>query len=198
MELTFEFTDKARWKIGKFVFEDIQIVGESDDVTVDYDDIELYLDGKLYEGGIATFRSNSLSVDELFENVLNSYLRNNTGEYKSFGKEWNIFDKIMKKAKTENGLVIKLPVYDGFNICMYELQLATPEHRFYAYFDMCMMLDVDGEIITDYENFYMEAFDEDLVACLKGEVECLYRGYDVVAMLEEYGGEQGFLDAIEE
>ena len=198
MELTFEFADKANWKTGKFVFDDIQVVGEGDDVNVQYDNIKLYLDGKLYEGGIKTFHSNSVSADELFESVLNSYLRNNTGEYTSFGKEWSIFSKIMKKTKAnKSGLVTKLPVYDGFVVVVYDLQLATQDHRYYAHDDEFMMLDNSGEIITDYEFFYTQAFEEDLFACLKGETKCLYQGYDTKAIIEEYGGAEGFIDYYE-
>lgn len=195
MELTFEFADNAKWKTGEFVFDDIQVVGEGDDVNVQYDNIKLYLDGKLYKGGIKTFHSNSVSADELFESVLNSYLRNNTGEYKSFGNEWSIFSKIMKKTKAnKSGLITKLPVYDGFDVVVYELQLATPDHRYYAHDDEFMMLDNSGEIITDYEFFYIQAFEADLYECLKGDTECLYRGYDVDAAIEDYGGEEGFIE----
>ena len=195
MELTFEFADNAKWKTGKFVFDDIQVIGEGDDVNIQYDNIELYLDGNLYKGDISTFHSNSMSTDELFESVLNSYLCNNTGEYKSFGSEWSVFSKIMDKTEEdENGLPIKLPVYDGFDIVMYELQLATPECRYYVYDDDYMVLDNNGEVVTDYEFFYTQAFEADLYECLKGNTECLYRGYDVDAVIEEYGGEEGFIE----
>ena len=195
MELTFEFADNAKWKTGKFVFDDIQVIGEGDDVNIQYDNIELYLDGNLYEGGISTFQSNNLSTDELFESVLNSYLCNNTGEYKSFGSGWSVFSKIMDKTEEdENGLPIKLPVYDGFDVVMYELQLATPERRYYVYDDDYMVLDNSGEVVTDYEFFYTQAFEADLYECLEGNTECLYRGYDVDAVIEEYGGKEGFIE----
>lgn len=195
MELTFEFADNAKWKTGEFVFDDIQVIGEGDDVNIQYDNIELYLDGNLYDGGISTFHSNSLSTDELFESVLNSYLCNNTGEYKSFGSGWSVFSKIMDKTEEgENGLPIKIPVYDGFDIVMYELQLATPERRYYVYDDDYMVLDNNGEVVTDYEFFYTQAFEADLYECLKSNTECLYRGYDVDAVIEEYDGEEGFIE----
>jgi len=194
MELTFEFADKAKWKTGKFVIDDLQVVGEGDDVEVNYDDIQLYLDDKLYKGGISTFSSNSLSVDELFESVLNSYLRNNTSEYKSFGDEWSVFSKIMNMARVGGaGLVLDLPVYDGFNIVMYGLNFAVPGRRYYSHDDEFMVLDDNGGIVTDYEVFYTEAFEEDLYDVLTGNTKALYRGYDVQAILDEFGGEDGFI-----
>lgn len=194
MELTFEFTDKAKWQTGKFVFDDIQIIGEGDDVSVQYDDIELYLDDQLYEGGISTFHSNSLSADELFESVLNSYLRNNTGEYRNFGPEWSIFSQIMDMTEKQGDLIIKLPVCELDEIVMYELQLATPERRYYSHNDSFMVLDNSGEIVTDYENFYSEAMIEDLCDILTDKIECLYMGYDPKEWIKEYGGEAAFLE----
>ena len=194
MELTFEFTDKAKWQTGKFVFDDIQIIGEGDDVSVQYDDIELYLDDQLYEGGISTFHSNSLSADELFESVLNSYLRNNTGEYRNFDPEWSIFSQIMDMTEKQGDLIMKLPVCELDEIVMYELQLATPERRYYCHNDSFMVLDNSGEIVTDYENFYSEAMIEDLCDILTGKTECLYMGYDPKEWIKEYGGEDAFLE----
>ena len=132
MELTFDFTNDAKWQSGKFIIDNLRIVGEGDDLEVDYDDIHLYLDDKLYEGGISTWYTNSVSTDWLFENVLNSYLRNNTAEYSNFGGDWGIFNQILDMTEKEGDLIIKLPVYDS-GVNLYELELATPENRYYSY-----------------------------------------------------------------
>jgi hypothetical protein len=193
MELTFEFADKAKWKTGKFVFDDLQIVGADDDVEVEYNDIQLYLDDKLYEGGINTWSTDNLSADALFEDVLNSYLRNNTGEFKSFGPEWSVFSEILDMTEKDGDLVMKLPVYNmGFHL--YELDLATPDTRYYSYDDNFIVLDNNGEIITDYEEFYSEAMIQDLRDIITGKTKCLYMGYNPKAWIEECGGEQGFLE----
>lgn len=197
MELTFEFTDKAKWKTGKFVIDDLQVVGEGDDVEVEYDDIQLYLDDKLYEGGINTWSTNDVSADWLFENTLNSYLRNNTSEYKNFGEGWSIFSQLLDMTEKEGDLITKLPVYD-FGIQLYELDMATPENRYYSHDDSFIMLDNNGEIVTDYEEFYSEAMLRDIYDILTGTTECLYMGYNPKEMIKEYGGEEGFIAEYEE
>lgn len=194
MELTFEFADKAKWKTGKFVFDDIQIVGEGDDVSVQYNDIELYLDGKLYDGDISTFSSNSLSADELFESVLNSYIRNNRGEFAKFGPEWSIFSKIMDMTEKQGDLIMKLPVCKVDDIVLYELELATPDNTYYSYGDSFMVLDKSGEVVTDYEEFYSEAMMEDIYNILTGKTTCLYMGYSPKEMIKECGGEDAYIE----
>jgi len=197
MELTFDFTNDARWASGKFIIDNLRIVGEGDNLEVNYDDIQLYLDGELYEGGISTWTTNSVSTDELFESVLNSYLRNNTAEYSNFGGDWSIFNQILDLTEKEGDLIIKLPVYD-FGVNLYELELATPENRYYSYGDSFLVLDNDGKIITDYEEFYSEAMLQDLYDILTGKTECLYMGYDPKAVIEAYGGEENFISEFAE
>lgn len=192
MELTFDFTDNANWKSGKFVIDNLRVVGEGDDLEVDYDDIQLYLDGELYEGGISTWSTNDVSADWLFENTLNSYLRNNAAEYSNFGEGWNIFSQILDMTEKEGDLITKLPVYD-FGVNLYELELATPENRYYSYGDSFLVLDNESKIVTDYEEFYSEAMLQDLYDILTGKTECLYMGYDPKAIIEEYGGEENFI-----
>jgi len=67
MELSFKFNEKANWKSGKFIIDELEIINEE----IEYDDIKLYLDDKEYDGGISTFTTNDVSADWLFESVLN-------------------------------------------------------------------------------------------------------------------------------
>ena len=192
---TFTFTTNGgTWKTGTFDVDNISVIGSGDQYDIEYDDITLTLDGELYEGGISSFHSNSLSDDELFSSVVNAYLRGDKSNYTSFTGDWNIFDEVKSLEEWEGNIQIKLPVYDGFEVKQYELDLATPEYRYYSYQDEFLMLDKNGDVITDMENFYYEGLCDDLVHILRGETECLYKNeYNINALMEEYGGEDGFL-----
>ena len=192
---TFTFTTNGgTWKTGTFDVDNISVIGSGDQYDIEYDDITLTLDGELYEGAISSFHSNSLSDDELFSSVVNAYLRGDKSNYTSFTGDWNIFDEVKSLEEWEGNIQIKLPVYDGFEVKQYELDLATPEYRYYSYQDEFLMLDKNGDVITDMENFYYEGLCDDLVHILRGETECLYKNeYNINALMEEYGGEDGFL-----
>ena len=76
---------------------------------------------------------------------------------------------------------------------VYELDLATPKNRYYSYNDYFLLLDINGGILTDMENFYSEAMYEDVCTILKGELKCLYKSDNIDEMIKEYGGKEGFL-----
>lgn len=195
MELTFEFADGLKYKTGKFILENPEIIGD-EDMHVEYDDIELYLDGELYEGGINTWRENNISTDALFENILSSYLWHNMAEHKNFGEGWSIFSDMTDLEEWEGDLLVKLPVYsDGIQI--YELDLATPEFRYYNCEDEFLLLDTAGRVVTDMEEFYSESIWEDIYNVLKGTTPCLYMGYNPKAMIKEMGGEDNFIKEYE-
>ena len=117
MELTFTLADKAKWKTGKFVIENLQISDKlgkqdsqwEDDIT--WDDIDLYLDGTKYEGDIQTYAGSNLGADDIFEQCLNAYLRNDSEDYKSFGNEWSIFNKCESLKEWKDDLLIKMPIF---------------------------------------------------------------------------------------
>lgn len=192
---TFTFTiNSGKWKTGTFDVDNISVIGSGDQYDIEYDDITLTLDGEVYEGGISSFRSNSLSADELFSSVVNAYLRGDKSNYTSFTGDWNIFDEVKSLEEWEGNIQIKLPVYDGFEVKQYELDLATPEYRYYSHDDEFLMLDKNGDVITDMENFYYDGLCSDLVHIIRGEIECLYKNeYNINAIMEDYGGEDGFL-----
>lgn len=192
--LNFEFSSGASWKTGRFEFDDLCIVGSGDNLRVKYDNIKLYLDGKLYEGGIACWATNSMTTDELFNSVLSSYLRENHAEYNSFDKQWSeSFKEIEALKEKKDGLMIKMPVYD-YIVKMYELSLATPDYKFYNYYDEYQMLGADGEIITDYENFWFQGFGEELAAIFQDKTTSLYMSDDTKTLIEEYGGKEYFIE----
>ena len=192
---TFTFTTNGgKWKTGTFDVDNISVIGSGDQYDIEYDDITLTLDGEVYEGGISSFHSNSLSADELFSSVVNAYLRGNASNYTSFTGDWSIFDEVKSLEEWQGDIQTKLPVYDGFEVKQYALDLATPEFRYYSYDDEFLMLDKNGNVVTDSEAFYYEGLCDDIARVLTGKVECLYKNdYNIDAIIEDYGGEDGFL-----
>lgn len=191
--LTFEFnTDKAQWKKGRFEINNLEIIGNDKNLDIEYDDIKFYIDDKLYNGEISTWAKNNVSTDFLFESVLNSYLRNNTSEFDKFGDEWSIFSKIKNLTIEDNGLIIKLPKYD-YGLQLFELDLAIPGFRYYSYNDYCMLLNEEGEILTNIENFYFDSLVEDICKVLKEEIKCLYKSENIDYMIKNMGGKENFL-----
>lgn len=194
--LDFEFADKAKWKKGRFEIENLLVTGEGEGIDISFDTVKLFLDGKLYKGGIDTWAIANVSTDYLFSSILNSYLRDNAAEYKSFGDEWSVFDKIKDLTVKENGLVTELPVFD-YRLKVYKLELATPESRYYTYYDEFMLLDKYGEIVTDIEPFYHSGLCQDVCGILTGKIECLYKDHNIDLLVKEYGGEKEFIEAFE-
>ena len=103
------------------------------------------------------------------------------------------FSEITDLEEWDGDLLIKLPVYD-LGVKVYELDLATPELRYYSYDDEFLLLDTAGRVVTDMEEFYAESMEEDLYNILKGTTACLYMGYNPQAMIDEYGGEDAFVE----
>ena len=198
--LKFEFNPEvAKWKKGQFNIIDLQMIGSGEDLEIEYEDIKLYLDDVLYTGGIDTFTQNNVSVDWLFENVLNSYLRNNTAEYDNFDEGWEEFRKISDMKEDDGKFITKLPVYD-YGVKLYELQLVTSSNGntyfYYTYNDECMILDQNGDVVTNIDSFYFDSFVEDLVAIFKKdeEITCLYKSEDTINWIVGEGGEQKIIE----
>ena len=132
------------------------------------------IDGNEYSDEYSTWSGTTLNNYDLFEDMLNLYLREDTYSVESFGDEWFIFDVIKNKIVRENGVIVAFPFVDYGTVGMYELELATTDYRFYSHFDDCLVLDKDGGVITDYESFYTSALYDELALIKKGETECLY------------------------
>ena len=182
MDFSFTLADGKIWKTGTFTVDNLSIEDTDGDFNVEYDDISLKVDGKPYDGSAQTWAGRVLDVEELFDSVLSSYIIQD-GDYISFSDEWSIFTKMDKYKKYENGLLMQFPVYDA-RLYLYKLEMATPDHRYYACDDMYRLYDKDGDLLTDMENFYVEALDEDIAAIQNGTLECLYMSPDVELYIE--------------
>lgn len=193
--VSFTFTtNDGDWNTGTFEVDGISVVGKGEQYIVEYDDIRLYLDGELYDGGISSFNSASMSADELFCSVVNAYIRGDRTNYSDFTGDWDIFDDIMSLEEWQGDIQTKLPVFDGYTVNQYSLDLAVPDYRYYSYNDEFLMLDKNGNIVTDMEEFYYEGLCDDIAKVLTGKVECLYKNdYNIDAIIEDYGGEDEFL-----
>lgn len=192
-KLSFTFSDKAKWSKGSFEIVNLCINGAGEEITVDYDEIHLFLDNQLYEGGITTWNTNNLSTEELFDSVLSSFLRENKDEYKSFDESWSAeFKELLDLKEWKDGFLTKLPFY-SYKVKLYTLELATDDFRFYVSDDCCLMLNTSGGIITDYENFYFQGLGEELADIFLEKKTCLYMSDETKAMVEEYGGKSWWI-----
>lgn len=192
-KLNFEFTDKAKWSNGAFEIDNLQFTGSGDNIDFDYNEIRLFLDGKLYEGGISTWSTNNLSTDALFESVLSSFLRENKDEYKNFDESWSVvFKDILSLKEWKNELLLTMPVYDC-RVQIYTLELATADYRFYGSEWGGLMLNASGGVITDCEPFYFQGIGEELADIFLEKKECLYMSEGTQTMINEYGGKDWWI-----
>lgn len=194
LDLSFTFKDGMRWAEGRFEIDDLMITDTGDNYEVSYDGITLYVDGKPYNGTAESWSGHKFAAEEIFDQVLSDYLTNNQGVYTSFGDGWSAFLELNSLKEYEGDLLIKLPRFEYGEICIYDLDLATPKFKYYTYDDECLMLDNDNALVTDMENFYTEAITEDITDILQGNLECLYMGYNVKEMIKEMGGEEAWLE----
>lgn len=178
--LPLSFTENTKFAGQNWLFElsEVDIMSASRDVT-------LYIDGKLYEGGISSFTENNLSAESLFESVFNSFLRGNTKEF-VFPKVW---DEEFAYAKAlcvydKDGLLKTFPQlrYDSFE--MYQLELAVPDRRFYSHDEDFILMGKEGDLITDVEAFWQSAIEEDITDCLSGKTEALFMSDNVKGFIE--------------
>ena len=87
MELTFKLVKGHKHDHGKFEIENLQVLDVDPDLreNVTWDNIILYLDGKLYENDIETFAMGNLDAEDIFRQCLNAYLR----KYIKYG-DWGL------------------------------------------------------------------------------------------------------------
>ena len=187
MELNFVLKDKTK---GKFIIEGLQFKDE-----LEYTDVKLYLNDKLYDNSFKTWIGRKLNADTIFEQCINAYIRHDTEDYESFGPEWSVFNKIESLKEYQDDLLIKMPVFNGKIFDIYDLELATPFNMYYSDgSNRCLLLNCEGNVLTDMENFYFEALVEDICKIIKGELKCLYKSENIIYMISEVGGEEGFLE----
>ena len=166
--------------VAKFQIEDLTVT----QTNIDFEELELYLDNKEYNGDFSSFRTNHVPADEVLMGLINAYLRNDTEDLE-YINGWEIFDspkdlqrydstpEYIQKHKTP--LLTAFPQMQPWGeIIIYELQLATDEERFYTAYDYCMLTDKNGVILTDMEGFYDNAFIEELREIDRGTKPILY------------------------
>ena len=197
LELSFTLKDGKRWKEGRFEINGLNIIDTDGNYEVTYDDLELFVDGEPYDGSAEAWSGHRYSAEEIFDFALSSYLMND-GTYTSFSDSWSVFVDLENLKEYQGDLLIKLPVYRIDEVVIYDLDLATPNNTYYTSDDEVMMLNADNEIVTDMEEFYMEAIEEDITKILKGELECLYMGYNVKEYIKEAGGEEAWLETFDD
>lgn len=194
LRLWFDITvshDDEDWSEGMFALTNPVISGSGEDLKVDYDDVKLFLtsdDGiNEYEGGITSWHSNNMSASEIFESVLNSYLRGDNTGTSPYGDSWAFFNRITELRLVENYLLVKFPQISVGSIDMYSLQLAVSGRNYYSHEDEFMMLDDDNAIVTNYECFYSNAMGEDLADIIQKKLDCIYMGNDAKCWIKAEG-----------
>ena len=190
MRKTFTINLKdAAWNRAEFSVEGLEV----NDKAIEFDDITLYLDGNEYDGHISTWAGRNLSAGDIFESCINSYLRNAKFHFE-FEKEWGVFDIIKNTARYENGVCVYLPCVEFGDVEYRTLDLATDNYLFYINDGDFFLFYKDGDLITDYECFYMSALYDELKLIENGETNCLYMSDTLKEWLESEDGKE-WLDA---
>ncbi len=200
MELSFELNDTKKCKIGKFIVKNLSIsdvIGnpETKENDIFYDDIELYLDGNKYSNTFRTEERNVITTDDIFEQCINAYIRNDIKEYKYFSDEWKVFDKTNELKEYQGDILTKLPVLYMDKFIVYDLDLATSESKYYCNSDgpYFIVLDNEGYVKTDMEYFYDNSINNDIYYICKGIKKCLYQSANIKKILDMYGNKENFL-----
>jgi len=166
-----EMTEKAKMKNIIFTVEDLEIGNEEVNCSV----TSVLIDGVEYQGEYVTWAGRNLDNLDLFEDILNIYIRGGKFFVRSFSKEWSVFNSLKDSAVKENGIITVLPVVEYGCVDRYELELATDNYLFYIDFGSdFLMLDTDGNVVTDVEFFYTDALYDEIASIAKGETVCHY------------------------
>lgn len=170
-KFTVETQDKSvKYNKLEFIFDNFVLEqGEKSDDGLSWhsDDIQLLVDGKDYVYGTEKlWNGTSLDAGDLFENMMQAYLRDEKKYSYTFSDNFkDVLDTINTyyKKYDENKLLIEMPAFGSFLDCPYKLDMATDEHRYYVNdAPRFLVLSADGNIITDMEDFYTECYLEDI------------------------------------
>jgi len=183
-------------RMNKMVFEieDLEITETEILGTV----TSVFFDDEEYKGGFTTWAGRNLDNADLFESMINAYLRNDTSHGEVFGENWSIFDTLKIGVKEENGIEIELPYVSCGTIEKYELELATDNYRCYDHYDEFLVLENDGNILTDYECFYTTILFDELSAIQRGETKCLYINPELKEWVDSEEGQNEIDETLEE
>jgi hypothetical protein len=170
-------------KDGKDCYFDVDGLYVTDN-AISWDNVKLYIDYAPYDSSFETWSGSKLSDDDVFEQTINAYIRNDTSDYKSFGNEWSVFDPLFLNMNYDSSknLMLTLPVIEFDEVVLYNLDMATPDYTFYSHNDSFKVFDANGGLVTDYENFFMSAMYEEYEDIINGKTECLY----ITPEVEEY------------
>jgi hypothetical protein len=188
MKLLFKSANTSDWNQGVF---DVVGLNVSDD-SFEYAEVTLILDGVPYDESSYDWKGQKPTDETIFEQVINSYLIDSP-EYTSFSSNWKIFNPIKQQILFEGDLMLSFPKCVAGEINIFNLDLATPLCRYYSCGDLVMMLDSEGDLISDNANFYDTGITEDVTEILKGNLGCLYMGDNVQSMVDDFGGKDAWL-----
>ena len=76
--------------VAKFQIENLTVT----QTNIDFEELELYLDNKEYDGDFSSFRTNHVPADEVLIGLINAYLRNDTEDLE-YINGWEIFDSLI-------------------------------------------------------------------------------------------------------
>ena len=182
----------ASWKEARFVIDNLRVNTETVYGNVKADSITLYFDGKKYQNTCESWSGFSYNAADLLEFLINSYLREEKGIV--FDKTWDtVFADLNKFKEKKDGLITKLPAIDVNERVVYDLIYATSRNLFYDC-GMVLMLNRDGEILTEMDNYFDQELKKEICGVLKGEVTCIYCSDRIEKFIAKEGGKEGFLD----
>ena len=134
------------------------------ETSIDFEDIDLSIGGAPYRG-FSSFAKERVPVLEVFDGVLNAYLREDTKDFE-FLEGWDVFDPLKKQARKEAGLLKRFIQIRNAEAAANILILALPGRRYYIPEDYLMdeplLLNEGGEILTDYEFLFENSLVDDL------------------------------------
>lgn len=181
-ELGFDFFKNGKKKEGYFLVENLSV----EPTGISYDSVAFFLNHNRYQGELCTFENLTLSEDALFEIVANVYLRGDRKEYLNFRGDWDIFQPLEREKVKEQNLTTTLPMLVDGNLQKMELVLATNDFYYYQNKeDLCLMLNKQGELITNIEDFYKSALYDSVVEYLKDEQTVKYIGSELKGAIEK-------------
>lgn len=171
--LSFKLKDGLSHRYGDFIISDLK----SEDREISCANIDLYLEGKPYEEDRYSWAGTQIRTENIFESVLNAYLRGDNSSIETFCPGWAELFKSYLDLKTKHKPIV-LPVMQDGEITLYELELETENFKFYQHnaSGNVLMLRADNSICTTVEAFYCSALDEELKDIASGKVSCSYIG----------------------
>lgn len=170
-ELIFQFKQKENMAGKPCVFElENLLISEED---IEFEVMGFTIDGKDYDGEFSSFVKNHVDTEDVFEGILNAYLRNDWEDIE-FISGWSVFDDLKSRQKYDGDLLTEFPQVSYIDIMQYVLELAVEERRYYrADYDYVCLLNSGGAILTDMDGFYENALLEDTKAIEKGTLKRL-------------------------